>query len=82
MMTAKRVKTVDQMMKMIERRVCVRRIWRCRAGWGMFFLTDDDVPDKAMTGRVYRYYPTLTACVREAYEYWVLGKDKPLWPGR
>lgn len=30
--------TIDEMIAAIEQRVCVRKIWRCNAGWGMFTI--------------------------------------------
>lgn len=50
--------TVNKMIQRIERRVCIRKLWNCKAGWGMF----------------YSYFPTLEQCIRMEYRYWVLGK--------
>ena len=69
-------KTINQMIKEIEHRVCIREIWRCNAGWGIMFHFSDD------RNEVYSYENTLEACVKKAWEYWVLKKDFTLWPKR
>lgn len=52
--------TVDEMIAAIEQQVCIRKLWRCNAGWGMSFHIDGrDV--------VYRYYDTVEECVRGEY---------------
>lgn len=33
--------TVNAMVRAIERRVCVRKLWRCNAGWALSFVLDD-----------------------------------------
>ena len=37
-------KTINGMIKAIETRHCIRKLWRCRAGWGMMFVRVFDVP--------------------------------------
>ena len=57
------------MLAMIERRVGIRQIWRCRAGWGLCLLLPRDHPDakilldptRDFDDVVYTYYPTLEA---------------------
>jgi hypothetical protein len=38
--------SVDSMLRAIERKVCIRKIWRCNAGWGIFFcIYEKDMPE-------------------------------------
>lgn len=33
-------KTINGMINAIEARHCIRKLWRCNAGWGMMFVRD------------------------------------------
>jgi hypothetical protein len=82
-------KSVNQMVAALKRRVCIRDIWNCRAGWGMKFILQPGVNDKLLeyhkhavdraddgcVPMVYAYFPTLEECVRREYNWWVLGKS-------
>lgn len=41
--------TIDEMIAAIEERICIRKLWRCNAGWGMFTIPLSAVDD-------YRYH--------------------------
>lgn len=84
-------RTINQMVKAIEANVCIRKLWRCRAGWGMMFvLTDeqfeDNLPptlrnrpqDYEANGSVFAYYNSIQECVEAEYAVWVCGKNRPL----
>jgi hypothetical protein len=76
--------SVNRMMREIERRICVRELWRCSAGWGMMVILDP-VPDEyrgreaqyLQRGAVTAYYDTVEACVRAEYRVWVKGLSRP-----
>jgi hypothetical protein len=82
--------TVNRMVQMIERRICIRKLWRCRAGWGMVFVVpcDTAMPEtqsarqRAEAGEgnktvVYSYFDSLEHCVRAEYAVHVLGLNRP-----
>lgn len=66
--------TINRMITAIEKKVCIRMIWRCRAGWGMKFVLENNEEV------VYGYQSTLEACVKENYGYWVLYKNVRGYP--
>ena len=71
----KKPKTINGLISAIERKLAphgltIRKLWNCNAGWGMHYT----IPQKADT-TVYRYYPTLEACIKAEYKRIVLGID-------
>ncbi len=78
--------TVNHMINAICRRICIRSIWHCKAGWGMQFVLmrelHPDLISRAMDEEevTYAYYPTLEACVKGEYNYWVLIKNEKMHP--
>jgi len=82
--------TVNRMVAMIERRVCIRKIWRCNAGWGMTFVVPRSACEVVPQSKqelahygpgnkavVYSYYNTLEQCVRAEYRVQVLKMTRP-----
>ena len=66
--------TIDDKIAEIEARICIRKLWRCNAGWAMIFVPDPlNEPTKTM---VSSYYDTVADCVDAEYEVHVLGKTR------
>jgi len=58
--------TIDEMIAAIEQRVCIRKLWRCNAGWGMFTGPYGLMADNEFS--VQRYHDTLQKCVEAEYQ--------------
>ncbi len=37
---------IDKMIEAIEKRACIRKLWRCRVGWGMAFIREHAEPTR------------------------------------
>lgn len=42
------------MIRAIEKRACIRKLWRCRAGWGMMFIRPhEELPMPSVTASAF-----------------------------
>ena len=58
---------IDRMMRAIERVVCVRKVWRCNAGWGMcFILTVAQARENEITTQLHDIFQHELAMKRRA----------------
>jgi hypothetical protein len=80
--------TMDQMIDAIQEKVCIRKIWLCKGGWGTFFvlgadqraehgISETNFDEYRRNGTVFAYYDSLEDCVRAEYDVWALGKERP-----
>lgn len=70
--------TVNKMIAAIEHRVCIRKLWNCKAGWGMSFVIGIELNEKWEDKVVvYSYFPTLEQCIKMEYRY---SRKEGSWP--